>query len=141
VCVLYHVKDSRLPIPNLLISLPSILISLMPMPLDTYEGWLVVRIEANERMAPTTSSSLDHEHQRRNSYTKMRELRRKKPFALASPINYLLGVSPFVRFQLKESYAYESSRPRGLLYVETSRGMYHDHGHSLELPKLIQLYA
>jgi len=84
VCVLYHVKDSRLPIPNLLISLPSILISLMPMPLDTYEGWLVVRIEANERMAPTTSSSLDHEHQRRNSYTKMRELRRKKPFALAA---------------------------------------------------------
>ncbi len=26
----------------------------------------------------------------------------------------VLGVSPFVRFQLKESYAYESSRPRGL---------------------------
>jgi hypothetical protein len=27
------------------------------------------------------------------------------------------------------------------MYIETSRGMYHDHGHSLELPKLIQLYA
>jgi hypothetical protein len=36
---------------------------------------------------------------------------------------------------------YTSHHDHGLLYVETSRGMYHDHGHSLELPKLIQLYA